>query len=105
MMHHTIPQEYRLPLFGEWDGQFKKFLSVSAGIGVLIVLVVLLTPARTALITEVSEDPEPHAKDLPVIGDGRFNISGVASSVRGQQVLHAVLDPLDRVPEPHRYEA
>jgi outer membrane biosynthesis protein TonB len=61
-MHHSIPQEYRLPLFGEWDGQFKKFLSASVGLGILVVLVVLLAPARNALITEVAEIPERFAK-------------------------------------------
>ena len=62
MMHHTIPQEYRLPLFGEWDDQFRRFLSVSAGIGFMVILVVLLTPARNALITEVTDVPERFAK-------------------------------------------
>jgi outer membrane biosynthesis protein TonB len=61
-MHHSIPQEYRLPLFGEWDAQFKRFLTVSSSIGVLILLVVLLTPQRYAAITEITQVPERFAK-------------------------------------------
>lgn len=53
---------YRLPLWGAPDPRFRKCLRISAGLGLLVLLVALLTPRRAVEITDVEEVPERFAK-------------------------------------------
>jgi outer membrane biosynthesis protein TonB len=62
-LFYTVPEEYRQPLFAaEIDPVYKRFLYGSSILGVVFLLVVLIVPQRTHVITDVSQVPERFAR-------------------------------------------
>ena len=61
-MSHSIPEEYRQPFLGELDPEFRRFLSASATLGALVLLIVLAAPQHQYAITEVAQVPERFAR-------------------------------------------
>lgn len=63
-MRHQIPQQYRLPLLGRVDRLLRNCFLVASGLGVLVLIVIAVTPAPRVVITKVEQVPERFAKLL-----------------------------------------
>ena len=61
-MRHTIPEKYRQPSWGPLDGLFKRCLTGSTILGVLVLAVVFLAPHPPEADKTVDEIPERFAK-------------------------------------------
>ncbi|NNE08592.1 MAG: hypothetical protein HKN20_08525, partial [Gemmatimonadetes bacterium] len=61
-MAHAIPQLYRQPLMAGVDPLYKRTLTIASIAGLLLLIALLVTPARETAVSDVEDVPERFAK-------------------------------------------
>lgn len=61
-MAHAIPQLYRQPLMAGVDPLYKRTLTIASIAGLLLLIALLVTPAREIAVSDVEDIPERFAK-------------------------------------------